>query len=120
MNLGYFNYPMPVNEPVMNYAPGSPEREALQKTLEELKSKPVDIPMYIGGEEVRTGKLNPIHPPHEIAATLGHFHAGDAPHVSKAIEVALKARQAWADMSWENRANIFLRAADLISTKYYS
>ena len=118
MNLGYFNYPMPVNEPVMNYAPGSTEREALQKILEELKSRPVDIPMYIGAEEVRTGKLNPIHPPHEIAATIGHFHAGDASHVSKAIEVALKARQAWADMSWENRANIFLRAADLISTKY--
>ena len=118
MNLGYFSYPMPENEPVYSYAPGSPEREALKKTLQELKSKPLDIPMYIGAEEVRTGKLQAIHPPHEIAATIGHFHAGEATHVTKAIEAAMKARQAWADMSWENRANIFLRAADLISTKY--
>jgi 1-pyrroline-5-carboxylate dehydrogenase len=118
MNLGYFDYSMPVNEPVHNYAPGSAEREALKKTLQELKSKPQDIPMYIGSEEVRTGNLQPIHPPHEIAATLGHFHAGDASHVSKAIEAAMKARQAWADMTWENRANIFLRAAELISAKY--
>ena len=118
MNLGYFSYPMPVNEPVYNYAPGSNEREALKRTLQELKSKPIDIPMYIGGEEVRTGNLHAIHPPHEIAATIAHFHAGDDTHVHKAIDAALKARQAWADMSWENRANIFLRAADLISAKY--
>ena len=109
---------MPVNEPVYNYAPGSNEREALKRTLQELKSKPIDIPMYIGGEEVRTGNLHAIHPPHEIAATIAHFHAGDDTHVHKAIDAALKARQAWADMSWENRANIFLRAADLISAKY--
>ena len=118
MNLGYFSYPMPVNEPVNNYAPGSPERDALKKTLRELKSKPIDIPMYIGSEEVRTGKLQAIHPPHELAATLAHFHAGDESHVHKAIEAAMAARAAWADMSWENRANIFLRAADLISAKY--
>ena len=118
MNIGYFNYPIPINEPVHNYAPGSPEREALQKTLQDLKSKPMDIPMYIGSEEVRTGILKPIHPPHEIAATLAHFHAGEETHVHQAIEAALIAKQAWADMSWENRANIFLRAADLISSKY--
>jgi 1-pyrroline-5-carboxylate dehydrogenase len=118
MNLGYFDYPMPANEPVYNYAPGSAEREALKKTLQELKSKPMDIPMFIGSEEVRTGNLKPIHPPHEIAATVAHFHAGDETHVHKAIDAALAAKQAWADMSWENRANIFLRAADLISTKY--
>ena len=68
---------MPVNEPVHSYAPGSPEREALKKTLQELKSKPMDIPMYIGAEEVRTGNLHAIHPPHELAATLAHLHAGD-------------------------------------------
>lgn len=118
MNLGYFSYPLPVNEPVYTYAPGSPEREALKKTVQELKSKPMDIPMYIGSEEVRTGNLRAIHPPHEIAATVAHYHAGDETHVRKAIEAALVARQAWADMSWENRANIFLRAADLISAKY--
>lgn len=118
MNLGYFAYPMPVNEPVMSYAPGSAEREALKITLKELKSTQVDVPMYIGGEEVRTGKLTPLNPPHEKDFVLGHFHAGDASHVSKAIEEALKVRQAWESMSWENRANIFLRAADLIATKY--
>lgn len=118
MNLGYFSYPLPVNEPVYTYAPGSPEREALKKTVQELKSKPMDIPMYIGSEEVRTGNIRAIHPPHEIAATVAHYHAGDETHVCKAIEAALAARQAWADMSWENRANIFLRAADLISAKY--
>src|ERR1700694_4262082 len=118
MNIGYFSYPMPDNEAVHHYAPGSPERAALKKTLQELKSKPLDIPMYIGHEEVRTGKLHAIHPPHEIAATLGHFHAGDETHVHKAIGAALSAKEAWSDMSWENRAHIFLRAADLISTKY--
>src|SRR5512133_3191867 len=118
MNLGYFNYPMPANEPVLGYTPGSPEREALKKTLQELRSKPIDIPMYIGSEEVRTGNLKPIHPPHEIAATVAHFHAGDESHVHKAIDAALAAKQAWSEMSWENRANIFLRAADLIATKY--
>src|SRR5215203_4322236 len=118
MNLGYFSYPLPTNEPVYNYAPGSPERAALKKTLEELKSKPVDVPMYIGSEEVRTGKLQAIRPPHEIARTLGHFHEGNESHVTAAIIAALAAKQSWANISWENRAGIFLRAADLISTKY--
>ena len=118
MNFGYFSYPLPVNEPVHSYAPGTPERKALKQTLKALKSEEADIPMYIGGAEVRTGKTQPIHPPHEIKHTLGHFHAGDESHVKQAIDAALAARTAWADMSWENRANIFLRAADLISTKY--
>jgi 1-pyrroline-5-carboxylate dehydrogenase len=118
MNQGYFSYSLPANEPVYNYAPGSPERAALKKTLEELKSKPVDVPMYIGGEEVRTGNLQPIHPPHEIARTLGHFHEGNETHVHRAIEAALAAKEAWANINWEERAAIFLRAAELISTKY--
>jgi len=118
MNLGYFSYPLPVNEPVHSYAPGTQERKALKEALKALKSEQLDIPMYIGGQEVRTGNTQPIHPPHEIKHTLGHFHTGDASHVQQAIDAALAARDAWADMSWENRANIFLRAADLISTKY--
>jgi 1-pyrroline-5-carboxylate dehydrogenase len=118
MNFGYFNYPMPANEPVYSYAPGSPEREALKKTIAELKSQQVDVPMYIGSEEVRTGNLLPLHPPHETAHTLGYFHEGDESHVHKAIEEALAAREGWANMSWEDRAGIFLRAAELISTKY--
>lgn len=118
MNFGYFNYPMPKNEPVLDYAPGSSERETLQKTLKELKSQQMDIPMYIGGDEVRTGKKTAIHPPHEIAHTLAHFHAGDESHVKHAIEAALAARESWAALSWENRANIFLKAADLMAGKY--
>jgi 1-pyrroline-5-carboxylate dehydrogenase len=118
MSLGYFSYPMPVNEPVFSYAPGSAEREALKKTVAELKSQKADIPMYIGGKEIRTGKTIDIHPPHEKAHLLGHFHAGDASHVQQAIDAALAARESWSAMSWENRANIFLRAADLMSTRY--
>jgi 1-pyrroline-5-carboxylate dehydrogenase len=118
MNLGYFSYPLPANEPVYNYAPGSPERAALKKTLEELKSQAIDVPMYIGAEEVRTGKLQAIKPPHEIARTLGYFHEGDESHVNRAIEAALAAKESWTNLAWEERAGIFLRAAELISTKY--
>jgi len=120
MNLGYFNYPLPQNEPVLNYAPGSAERETLKKTLEELKKQEMDIPMYIGSEEVRSEKKQAIHPPHEIGHTLGYFHAGNESHVKQAISAALKARRSWARLDWENRANIFLKAADLIAGKYRS
>lgn len=118
MSLGTFSYPMPVNEPVHSYAPGSAERAALQQTLKELKSQQADIPMYIGGAEVRTGNTVAIHPPHERKHVLGHFHTGDASHVRQAIDAALAAKEAWANTAWETRANIFLRAADLISTRY--
>src|SRR5579875_1658465 len=118
MNWGYFSYPLPANEPVYNYAPGSSERAALKKALAELKSQQTDVPMYIGSEEVRTGKKQPIRPPHEIAHTLGYYHQGDESHVHQAINAALQAKETWANMSWENRAGIFLKAADLISTKY--
>lgn len=120
MSVGTFNYPMPVNEPVLNYAPGSPERKKLKETLAELKSQQVDIPMYIGGKEVRTNKKQAIHPPHELAHTLGYFHAGEEKHVNQAIEAALAAKENWENTSWENRANIFLKAADLLATKYRS
>jgi len=120
MNLGYFNYPAPANEPVLGYAPGSKEKETLKATLKALKSTRHDIPMYIGGQEVRTGNTKTFHPPHEIAHTLGHYHEGDETHVRQAIDAALAAKDAWAALSWENRAAIFLKAADLISTKYRS
>jgi 1-pyrroline-5-carboxylate dehydrogenase len=118
MSLGYFSYPLPANEPVLNYAPGSQEREALKKALVELKNEQVDIPMYIGGEEVRTGNKRALHPPHEIAHILGYFHFGDEQHVRQAIDAALKARENWSNTSWEMRAHIFLKAADLIATRY--
>jgi len=120
MNLGYFNYPMPANEPVLNYAHGSKERETLKATLKKLKSEQADIPMYIGNKEVRTNKKIALHPPHEIKHTLGYFSAGEEKHVHQAIEAALAAKESWATMSWESRANIFLKAADLMATKYRS
>jgi 1-pyrroline-5-carboxylate dehydrogenase len=120
MQYGDFYYPMPTNEPVLNYAPGSKEKIALKNALKELKSTKVDVPMYIGAEEVRTGNKVEIRPPHERKHLLGYFHSGDASHVKKAIAAALKAKDKWANMSWENRANIFLKAADLLATKYRS
>jgi 1-pyrroline-5-carboxylate dehydrogenase len=118
MSLGYFSYPMPANEPVLQYAPGSAERAALKKALAELKKEPIDIPMYIGGKAVTTGNKVALHPPHETAHTLGYFSAGEEKHVTQAIDAALAAREAWANTSWESRAHIFLKAADLLATKY--
>jgi 1-pyrroline-5-carboxylate dehydrogenase len=118
MSLGYFSYPMPANEPVLSYAPGSAEKANLKKVLAELKSTEADIPMYIGNKEVRTQKRVAIHPPHELKHTLGYFHAGEEKHVHQAIEAALAAKENWSNWSWENRAAVFLKAADLIATKY--
>ena len=118
MQFGTFNYPSPINEPVLNYAPGSAEKLALKKALASLKKKTIDIPMYINGKAVRTGKKISIHPPHEIKHVLGHFHMGNKGHVEQAIQTALKVRTAWSNMSWEARAHIFLKAADLLATKY--
>ena len=118
MNIGTFNYPSPGNEPVLSYAPGSPEKVALKKALSSLKAKTLDIPMYIGGKAIRTGRKIAIHPPHEIEHTLGHFHMGTKQHVEQAITNCLKVRENWSNRSWESRAHIFLKAADLLATKY--
>ena len=118
MNTGNFYYPLPANEPVLNFAPGSREREQVKNVLKELKNKKTDVPMYIGAEEVRTGNKVAINPPHEKNHILGYFHSGDASHVKKAINAALKAKEKWANANWENRANIFLKAAELLATKY--
>jgi 1-pyrroline-5-carboxylate dehydrogenase len=115
---GFFKAPTPVNEPVKSYAPGSPERAELKQALQDLKSRQADIPMYIGGQEVRTGNKKPLNPPHEHQHVLGYFHEGDASHVQQAIDAALGARQAWAQMPWESRAAIFLKAAELLAGPY--
>ncbi len=120
MSIGTFSYPLPANEPVLGYAPGSNERQILKATLKKLKSEEIDVPMYIGGKEVRTNKKLPLHPPHEIKHVLGYFHTGDEKHVQQAIDAALAAKENWANTSWENRAGIFLKAADLMATKYRS
>ena len=118
MQFGTFNYPAPVNEPVLSYAPGSAEKLALKEAITSLKKKTLDIPMVINGQEIRTGIKQSIHPPHEIKHTLGHFHIGSKKEVNAAIAAALKVRNAWANMNWEARAHIFLKAADLLATKY--
>ena len=115
---GFFKVPTPVNEPVKTYVPGSPERIELQNTLRVLKSQQADIPMYIGGREVRTENKKSLAPPHEHRHVLGHFHEGDASHVRQAIDAALAVRKAWASMPWQSRAAIFLKAADLLAGPY--
>jgi len=107
MSVGYFNYAMPENEPVLQYAHGSKERSELKNALEQLKQKSIDIPMYIGEKKVKSGKKIAIHPPHEIAHTLGYFHYGEEKHVKQAIDAALNAKEQWTNMPWEDRAHIF-------------
>lgn len=118
MSNGFFKVPYPKNEPVLSYAPGSAERQALKKALEDARSKQLDIPMYIGGEEVRTEKQAKLSPPHDHQHILGHFHVGDKGHVEQAITAALNAKELWSNLSWEYRASIFLKAADLLAGPY--
>lgn len=118
MPKGVYQVPKAVNEPVLSYAPGTAERKALKAMLAELRSKKVDIPMYIGDEEVRTGKTKTMSPPHDHKHILGHFHEGSKEHVEQAVNAALGAKEAWANLSWEHRASIFLKAADLIAGPY--
>lgn len=118
MNKGFFQIPIPSNEPVLNYDPGSPERAMLKKAIEEARSEQIDIPMYIGGDEVRSDVKVAIKPPHDLNHTLGYYHKGDKEHVNQAIKAALGAKEQWEKMSWEHRASIFLKAADLIAGPY--
>jgi 1-pyrroline-5-carboxylate dehydrogenase len=120
MNLGYFNYPLPVNEPVKSYAPGSLEKRLLKKALADLKSVEHDIPAFVDGKEIRSGNRVRMSAPHEHAHTLGYFHRSDKNHIHQAIDSALKSKNSWESMNWENRAAIFLKAADLLAGKYRS
>jgi 1-pyrroline-5-carboxylate dehydrogenase len=118
MNSGTYSLPMPVNEPILSYTPNSPERNRLKEVIAELKSTAIDVPMYIGSQEIKTDKKIAICPPHEKKHILGYFNAGDETHVKMAIDAALQAKDKWESMPWESRAAIFLKAADLIATKY--
>jgi 1-pyrroline-5-carboxylate dehydrogenase len=118
MPKGVYNIPKPHNEPVKSYAPGSPERAELQAMLKQLRSVEVDIPMYIGGNEVRSNDKVRLVPPHDHKHTLGHFHKSSKEHVQHAIDAALAAREKWVNLSWEHRASIFLKAAELIAGPY--
>ncbi|QDK83478.1 L-glutamate gamma-semialdehyde dehydrogenase [Spirosoma sp. KCTC 42546] len=118
MSFGLFNAPTPANEPVKEYRPNSPERGSLKNALAEFRAQETDIPMYIGGKEIRTDRKFRVAPPHDHHHTLGYFYEGDAKHVEQAIESCLAAKEAWANLPWEQRASIFLKAADLIAGPY--
>lgn len=118
MLKGFFTIPKPYNEPVLSYAPGTPERKALKAALADARSKQLDIPMYIGGEKVFTEKKSTLRPPHDHQHILGHFSQGTKEHVKQAIDAALKAKAQWEDLAWEHRASIFLKAADLLAGPY--
>lgn len=118
MSYGFFEIPTPYNEPLKSYAPGSAEREELKNTIAEFRSKEMDIPMYIGGDIVQTGRKIAVRPPHDHQHILGYFHEGDEAHVEQAIKAALAAKEDWENMNWEHRASIFLKAADLIAGPY--
>lgn len=114
-----YKVPVPVNEPVKGYAPNSKERESLLAKYKEMYNQtPIDVPMYIGNKEVRTQDKRKMAPPHDHKHVLGHYNYGSAQHVTDAINAALAARQAWADLPWEHRAAIFLKAADLLAGPY--
>lgn len=115
-----FRVPNPVNEPVHSYAPGTPAREALVAKYNEMYAGHVDVPMFINGEEVRTGQTVNITPPHDRHHTIGAWHRGDKTHVQAAVDAALAARPAWGSLAWEQRAAIFLKVADLVSGPYRS
>jgi len=118
MSKGFYTVPVPVNEPVKSYAPGSAERIATKAMLNELRSQEMDIPMYIGGKEVRSNEKVRIAPPHDHKHTLGHFHKSNKDHVKQAIDAALAAKPKWEALAWEHRASIFLKAAELIAGPY--
>lgn len=118
MTKGFFNIPVAKNEPIKSYAPGSPEREELKNMLNQLRSVELELPMIIGGKEVTTDRRVRISPPHDINHTLGHYYQGDTSHVQMAIDAAMMAREKWNTMSWNHRAAIFLKAADLFAGPY--
>ncbi|AVR45538.1 1-pyrroline-5-carboxylate dehydrogenase [Christiangramia fulva] len=120
MGKGFFHVPIAVNEPIKSYAPGTPEREEVLLTYKDLYNSKMEVPLYIGSEEVKTGDTATMHPPHDHQHNLGVYHKAKKKHVQQAIDSALKARSAWADLEWEQRAAVFLKAADLIAGKYRS
>ena len=120
MPKGIYKVPLAINESIRSYASGSIERKELKAMLKELRNIEIDIPMYIGNKEVRSENKIRLSPPHDHKHTLGHFHKSDKSHVEQAIKVALEAKEKWSNLSWEHRASIFLKAAELIAGPYRS
>ena len=118
MSNTIFQLPAIPNEPVLTYGPGTSEKKELKATIKALKSKVVEVPMTIGGKKILDGEQRSIFPPHELNHKLGHYYLGDANTVSAAVDAALSAKLGWETMPWQERAAIFLKAADLISGPY--
>ncbi len=118
MANGFFKVPKAINETVREYAPNSPERKSLLAMYKKMYNENIDVPAYIGSEEIRTGKTGEMHPPHDFKHSLGKFHLAEKEHIEKAVAVALEARKKWATTPWEERAAIFLKAADLLAGPY--
>ena len=118
MGKGFFKVPVAINEPVKSYKPGSEEREEVLLTYNTMLSKTIDVPMYINGENVTSGNTETMHPPHDHKHVLGTYHTAQKEHIKSAISTALEARKSWSQMPWEQRAGVFLRAAELIAGPY--
>ncbi len=118
MPKGFFNVPKAINEPVKGYAPNSPEKAAVLAAYKSMWNSKIDVPLYIGSEEIRTGNTRTISAPHDHKHIVGTYHLADKSHIEKAIANALESRTAWANMAWEQRAAIFLKAAELIAGPY--
>ncbi|MBP6181137.1 L-glutamate gamma-semialdehyde dehydrogenase [Flavobacterium sp.] len=118
MLKGFFNVPRAVNEPVKGYAPNSPEKSAVQAAYTKMWNSKIDVPLYIGNEEIRTGNTKNMTAPHDHKHIVGTYHLAEKAHVEKAIANALESRTTWANMAWEQRAAIFLKAAELIAGPY--
>ena len=118
MPKGIYNVPKAINEPVKSYAPGTKEREQVLAAFKEMYNTTVDVPLYIGSEQIRTGKTKDIRPPFDHKKVVGQYHEAEKEHVEKAITAALDAKKKWAALSWEHRASIFLKAAELLAGPY--
>jgi 1-pyrroline-5-carboxylate dehydrogenase len=118
MPKGIYNVPTAFNEPVKSYAPGTKEREQVAAMFKEMYSTTVDVPLYIGNEEIRTGKTKDINPPFDHKKVVGTYHEGEKQHIEQAITAALDAKEKWASLAWEHRASIFLKAAELLAGPY--
>lgn len=118
MSKGFFNVPKAVNEPVKSYAPGSIERETVANAYKQMWNSQVEVPLYIGNEEIKTGDTKTMSAPHDHQHVVGIYHQANRELVEKAIASALEARAKWASLSWEHRASIFLKAAELLAGPY--
>ena len=118
MGKGFFQVPTAINEPIKSYVPGSPERDAVLKQYKAYYNDKIDVPMYIGADEVRTGNTKPMSPPHDHQHIVGNYHVADKKNVQDAIDNCLESRTKWANLTWEQRSAVFLKAADLIAGPY--